>query len=81
MGGRAVIGHYHSHPSGDPTPSLRDAADALPDGSLWLIVGDGVVRAFRAVANGVLHDRFDPVALRVVASPVTRSGQSGESTA
>lgn len=37
QGGPAVIGHYHSHPSGQPVPSRTDAACAAPDGSLWLI--------------------------------------------
>ncbi|MGJ3626291.1 Mov34/MPN/PAD-1 family protein [Sphingomonas sp. MMS24-JH45] len=53
-GGLAVIGHYHSHPSGDPTPSLRDAADAAPDGD-DLAAGrgrrhDGVARGARRAA-------------------------------
>jgi proteasome lid subunit RPN8/RPN11 len=38
-GGAAVIGHYHSHPTGLAEPSPRDAADAAPDGSIWLIAG------------------------------------------
>jgi desampylase len=71
-GGPAVIGHYHSHPTGDPTPSRQDAADAAPDGSLWLIVGEGTVRLWRAVPDGAVHGRFDPVALRVVPAPATR---------
>jgi proteasome lid subunit RPN8/RPN11 len=62
-GGPAVVGHYHSHPSGDPRPSPRDAADAAPDGSLWVLVAGGVITAWRAVADGVLHGRFDPVPL------------------
>jgi desampylase len=64
-GGPAILGHYHSHPTGDPTPSARDAADAAPDGSLWLIVGGGEARLWRAVAAGAMHGRFDPVALHV----------------
>jgi len=68
-GGPGVIGHYHSHPSGVAEPSPRDAADAAPDGALWLIVGGGEARAWRAVADGavhaMLHGRFVSVALRV----------------
>jgi len=68
-GGPAVVGHYHSHPSGDPTPSPRDAADAAADGSIWLIAGSisghVEVRGWRAVAQGAVHGRFDPIALRV----------------
>lgn len=61
-GGPAILGHYHSHPSGDPDPSARDAADALPDGSLWLILTRDRARLWRAVPQGRVHGRFDPVA-------------------
>jgi proteasome lid subunit RPN8/RPN11 len=37
-GGPALIGHYHSHPSGSAVPSVRDAAAAMGDGALWLIL-------------------------------------------
>lgn len=50
-GGDRVIGHYHSHPNGNAFPSARDAAAAAP-GSLWLIAGGGVVRAWRALTDG-----------------------------
>lgn len=61
-GGGAVIGNYHSHPSGDAMPSVTDAARAAADGALWLIVGgDGEVRAWRAVSDGAMHGRFDPL--------------------
>jgi proteasome lid subunit RPN8/RPN11 len=62
-GGRKLIGYWHSHPSGDPTPSATDAAMAAPDGKLWLIVGGGQVTAWRAVERGSLHGRFEPVAI------------------
>ncbi|MEH3046788.1 M67 family metallopeptidase [Sphingomonas adhaesiva] len=62
-GGAAVIGHYHSHPTGTATPSPRDAADAPPDGSIWIIVAAGGLSAWRAVRDGALHGRFDPVPL------------------
>ena len=62
-GGPRLIGHYHSHPSGDPVPSPRDAADAAPDGAIWLLVASDVVTAWRAVPRGQLHGRFDPVPL------------------
>ena len=64
-GGPQVIGHYHSHPTGSPLPSPRDAADAAPDGAIWLIVGGGAVRAWRAVAHGRVEGRFDPADLVV----------------
>lgn len=63
-GGPQVLGHYHSHPGGSPVPSPRDAADAAADGALWLIVGAREARLWRAVANGRVEGRFDPVPCR-----------------
>lgn len=56
-----VLGFYHTHPSGDPDPSPRDADCAAPDGMLWLIATDRLARIWRAVPNGAVHGRFDPV--------------------
>ena len=64
-GGPAILGHYHSHPSGLAYPSPTDAASAAPDGALWLIVADTEVTAWRAVRDGAVHGRFDPVALAI----------------
>lgn len=54
-GGPALIGYYHSHPSGVAEPSARDAADAAGDGKLWLIVGGDTVRAWRSGAAGFVE--------------------------
>jgi desampylase len=62
-GGAKVIGHYHSHPSGIPTPSARDAADAAPDGAIWIITDGRTLSAWRATYDGTVHGRFDPVEL------------------
>lgn len=62
-GGPVILGCWHSHPGGEPSPSRTDAAQAAPDGRLWLIVGEKGARAYRAVAHGAIHGRFDPVAL------------------
>lgn len=62
-GGPGVIGHYHSHPTGLAEPSPRDAADASPDGSIWLIAGGDAITAWRAVVAGGRHGRFDPLDL------------------
>ncbi|WP_332103259.1 M67 family metallopeptidase [Sphingomonas sp. HMP9] len=51
-GGLAVIGHYHSHPSGLPIPSPRDAAQAMGDGAVWVILGRSTARAWRSVEAG-----------------------------
>jgi len=62
--GRRILGHYHSHPNGSPEPSPRDAARALDDGQLWLIIAAGTITAWRAQpAADALHGRFRPVAL------------------
>jgi desampylase len=36
--GRAVIGHYHSHPDGVATPSATDLKSAWEDNMVWIIV-------------------------------------------
>jgi len=61
----AVIGNYHSHPDGSLEPSRTDAARAIEDGQLWLLVGHGRVAAWQAVRGGALHGRFASVELRV----------------
>lgn len=62
-GGPRLVGYWHSHPSGDPQPSLTDAAMAAPDGKLWLILGSEF-RLWRAGAAG-LHRRFEEVAIEI----------------
>ena len=63
-GGAAIIGCYHSHPSGKAEPSVCDAAAAEPNGWWWLIVAGGEVRAWRAVAVGAWQGRFEEEMLR-----------------
>lgn len=60
-GGPTILGCYHSHPSGRPDPSQRDAADAAANGWLWAIVAGADVRVWRAVEGGAIWGRFDPV--------------------
>ena len=62
-GGQRIVGYWHSHPSGDATPSETDAAMAAPDGKLWLIVAGDAVTLWRATEAGALHGRFDTVAI------------------
>lgn len=61
-GGAAILGYWHSHPSGLAEPSATDAAMADPDGRVWAIVAGGAIRWFRARPHGALHGRFDPIA-------------------
>ncbi|MEO9129762.1 MAG: M67 family metallopeptidase [Sphingomonas sp.] len=60
-GGAAVIGHYHSHPSGVAAPSPRDAAQAMGDRALWLILAGDEARLWRTMRAGA----FDEVGLKV----------------
>jgi desampylase len=64
-GGQALIGYWHSHPSGDASPSVTDAAMAAPDDRLWLIVADGTITGWQAVAKGGRHGRFTPLTLEI----------------
>lgn len=60
QGGLQVLGHYHSHPSGEPVPSACDAALALEPAALWLIVAPPLWGVWRA-GDGGLHGRFAQV--------------------
>lgn len=62
-GGARIVGYWHSHPSGDATPSVTDAAMAEPDGKLWLIVAGMEVRLWRAERAGQVHRRFTEMTL------------------
>ncbi|WP_454882758.1 Mov34/MPN/PAD-1 family protein [Sphingomonas oryzagri] len=64
-GGPRILGHYHSHPNGSPTPSARDAVMALQPGRLWLIVARGEARMWCEWPGGAMHGAFDPVELVV----------------
>ncbi len=64
-GAAGIAGCYHSHPGGSPDPSPTDAAQAAPDGMLWLILGHARARLWRAVPRGAVHGRFDPAGFGV----------------
>lgn len=63
MGGPKIAGYWHSHPGGDATPSVTDAAMAQPDGKLWLIVAEEDATLWRAEDRARLHGRFTPMEL------------------
>jgi proteasome lid subunit RPN8/RPN11 len=64
-GGEAILGHYHSHPGGDPQPSACDAAAVGAAGELWLVVAGREARLWRAVAGGPVHGAFAAEAMAV----------------
>ena len=65
-GGLRIAGWYHSHPNGSATPSANDAAVALPDGRLWLVLARRSAGLWRAVDGGERHGRFAPVAFDLI---------------
>ena len=65
-GGPAILGHYHSHPSGRTEPSATDAASAAPDGSLWLILGGGAARLWSAGPDGQGGVAFTAISLDIM---------------
>jgi proteasome lid subunit RPN8/RPN11 len=52
QGGPAVLGYYHSHPTGRAEPSATDRAMAHGDGSVWGIVAGGDVAFWRDGEDG-----------------------------
>ena len=56
-----LLGFFHTHLSGSAWPSERDASSAAPDGKLWLIATELQARLWRAVPEGKVLGRFDPV--------------------
>ena len=61
-GGAKIIGYWHSHPSGDASPSMADAQGAAPDGKLWLISGGQDIIGWRSGPSG-MYGRFTAVDL------------------
>ena len=63
--GQRVMGHWHSHPNGRAEPSARDAARALDNGQIWLILAGGRATAWQARSIGAGPARFEPVTLEL----------------
>jgi proteasome lid subunit RPN8/RPN11 len=54
-GGPSLIGCYHSHPNGVEKPSLRDAESDGRAHSLWLIIADNKLVAWRSAGSGTFE--------------------------
>ncbi|MBW7944978.1 MAG: M67 family metallopeptidase [Sphingomonadaceae bacterium] len=65
-GGPAILGCYHSHPDAPASPSRRDAERARDAGWIWLILGQDGEKAYRVVANGPIHGRFEALVVQEV---------------
>jgi proteasome lid subunit RPN8/RPN11 len=63
--GKSIVGHYHSHPSGDAAPSAADAALAEEEGVLWLILTTTEARLWISTCNGSVAGAFEPVVVRL----------------
>jgi len=67
-----VVGHYHSHPGGQPVPSATDAAWITDPAQVWVILsvtaaGAGEVRAWRPVVGpSAAAGRFQALEMRLV---------------
>lgn len=65
-GGLPLLGCYHSHPDAPAFPSRLDAERALDRGWTWLILGQDGEKAYRVVANGPIHGRFEAVDIKEI---------------
>ncbi len=59
----AVIGYYHSHPSGNSAPSPADAARADAQGRCWLILTPAAAAIWVSRRGGAVLGAFEPVEL------------------
>jgi proteasome lid subunit RPN8/RPN11 len=51
-GGPALLGYFHSHPTGHPRPSPTDCEHSSGDGRVWAIVAGREVTFWRDGDNG-----------------------------
>jgi proteasome lid subunit RPN8/RPN11 len=64
--GKSVLGHYHSHPSGNAAPSMADAAQSHEEGVCWLIVAAREARLWISRGGGPVLQAFEPVELMLL---------------
>lgn len=50
--GAQVLGYFHSHPSGDASPSQTDSDMAAGDGAIWAIHGKNEITFWRNTEAG-----------------------------
>ena len=75
--GLMVLGHYHSHPGGNPVPSVVDAGMGDRDGTLWLIIAGGEQRLWRSLSGGPILGAFAPMHLVVDTTTRLQQGNAG----
>lgn len=59
-GGAAVVGYYHSHPTGPAAPSATDRACASGDGRIWAILAGDDLRFWQDAEPGFVALSFTP---------------------
>lgn len=59
--GPALLGYFHSHPTGSTEPSASDREQASGDDKVWAIVASGLVRFWRDAPDG-----FEPLDFALV---------------
>lgn len=60
-GGPEIVGYFHSHPSGEPTPSQTDQDMAAGDGAIWAICANETVGFYRSGKEG-----FEPLPIILI---------------
>lgn len=75
--GEAILGWYHSHPSGVALPSACDAERAVELHKAWVIVAGRDMQAYVAVKNGNVAGRFRRVPIQVIGSGKTEEAGNG----
>ena len=60
-GGLQLLGYFHSHPSGEPSPSDTDRAMSAKDGKVWAIAGGDHLRFWQDNPQG-----FDALSYEVI---------------
>ena len=57
-GGAAVLGYFHSHPTGEASPSVTDSAQSAGDGAIWAIAGGADIAFWRDDPQGFVRCNY-----------------------